>query len=180
MAPGESHLHPRNFLAFAASVGARVQFSDHSNPAASPILLKVARKRSVPNRREPLRPQDSQHREQHDPGSLEDAAPLLRGDCASGDDLLEQGECAIDHESLGHAETTEQRAAAELVIAKLAARYRAQPEAWILDGLDQTPFPAGQPHVLCGFFRAVPADSLTAHYGATPPPSSAFKRCSQP
>jgi len=83
-------------------------------------------------------------------------------------------------ESLGRAETTEQRAAADIVIARLAERYRAEPAAWILDGLDETPFPVGQPHVLCGFFRAVPAESLTAHYGPTPPPTSALARCPPP
>lgn len=83
-------------------------------------------------------------------------------------------------ESLGRATTAEQRAAADAVIAKLAERYRAEPATWILDGLDETPFPAGKPHVLCAFFRAVPAESLTAHYGPAPPPTSALARCPEP
>jgi hypothetical protein len=85
-------------------------------------------------------------------------------------------------ESLGRAQTPDQRAAANAVIARLAERYRAEPADWILEGLDETPFPAGHPHVLCGFFRAVPAETLTAHYGPAPPPASAFARCppSQP
>ena len=80
-------------------------------------------------------------------------------------------------ESLGHAATPDQHAAADAVIAELAERYRVEPATWILDGLDETPFPAGQPHVLCAFFHAVPAETLTAHYGPTPPPASALARC---